>query len=149
MAAGVPMTPKRTHGPCSDECQRRSAALGSRVGHQPDCPSLYPGQQEPDALTRLVRLVRQADDISHVPQTATQVAMAREQWEQQALALISEAREEQRKAAARAKNEELEALAKKLIERRDKMRGRAEERGRRIGLEEAASIARSRKDFES
>lgn len=123
------MTTKRTNGPCT------CVILRGIFGHAPDCPSLYHAQQELNALTRLVRHIRSST--------------MHEVEKEEALSLISEAREEQRKAIVRAKNEGLEALARALIERRDKMQGRAEERGRRIGLEEAASIARSRKDFES
>lgn len=57
--------------------------------------------------------------------------------------------EEHRKALVRARNEGLELLAKRLIERRDQMQGRAMADGRRRGLEEAASIARAMKEPES
>jgi hypothetical protein len=74
------MTTKRAHGPCT--CQR----WHPNAGHEADCPSLYPSQKEPDALTRLVRLIRESD--AHPTDLS------------EAMDLISEAREEQRRARA-------------------------------------------------
>lgn len=82
------MTTKRTHGQCTCD----PTALGI-AGHLPMCPALYPAQQD-EALTRLVRHVREAP-VMLLPKHAA--------WTEQALALISEAREEQRKAKAFAK----------------------------------------------
>ena len=84
------MTTKRTHGPCT--CAK--AAIPSLEGHQSDCPSLYPAQQEPDALTRLVRLVKTAWMLT--PNATNRISA--DEFEETALSLISEAREEQRKA---------------------------------------------------
>lgn len=92
------MTAKRTHGPCT--CAK--AAIPSLEGHQSGCPSLYPAQQEPDALTRLVRLIH--DHCQHgFPQEGFP--------EHEALSLIAEAREEQGKALAQAHNDGLEKAA--------------------------------------
>lgn len=93
------MTTKRTHGPCT--CAK--AAIPSLEGHQSDCPSLYPAQQEPDALTRLVRMVRQ-HGLDWVPPS--------DAWTEQALSLISEAREEQMKAVDTARNDGIERVAR-------------------------------------
>lgn len=112
------MTTKRTHGPCTcgendppghkETCPvyRRGTCTCTPtydpvmmrhtvVSHQPDCSSLYPAQKEPDALTRLVRHLR---DHSEGDDEFTDIA----------LSLISEAREEQRKA----RNEALTQAAK-------------------------------------
>lgn len=92
---------KSTNGPCT--CAYGTVywvASGhprSVAEHAPDCPSLYPAQQEPDALTRLVRHIR----------TSTMHEVEKDA----ALSLISEAREEQRRAAIRAKNAGLEDAA--------------------------------------
>lgn len=90
------MTTKRTHGPCT--CLAGNPPL-STGPHAPDCQSLYPAQQEPDALTRLVRHIR------------LEAPFHRDEWTEQALSIISEARDEQRKALVRAKNEGLEEAA--------------------------------------
>lgn len=78
---------KTTHGPCMctptyDPVMMRHVVFS----HAPDCPSLYPAQQEPDALTRMVRHVRNRMGANSVL------------WEEGALALISEARTEAREA---------------------------------------------------
>lgn len=108
------MTTKRTHGQCTcgendppghkETCpvyRRGPCTCGGQEANEscaPWCPSLYPAQQEPDALTKLVHFVR--------------FDMAGTQEDQQkALTLISEAREEQRKAGVRSKNEGLEEAA--------------------------------------
>lgn len=81
------MTTKRTHGPCT--CAFGTVhwvAPGQPrtvTEHAPDCPSLYPAQQEPDALTRLTRFLRSR--VGHV---------LRDDETEQALALISAARAE-------------------------------------------------------
>jgi hypothetical protein len=84
------MTAKRTHGPCT--CGKNQITgkpwhmgpdLKIRYDHAPNCPSLHTAQQEPDALTRLALLARDlaGDDCEAI------------------LALVSEAREKQRKAS--------------------------------------------------
>ena len=50
-----------------------------------------------------------------------------------------------RKQVAGARDAALEEAANALLSRRDQMQGRAESRGRRIGLEEGASIVRALK----
>jgi hypothetical protein len=64
------MTTKRAHGRCTCGAQSMRVAHADglitlaepeNVTCSPDCPSLYPAQQEPDALTRLVRLIRESD----------------------------------------------------------------------------------------
>jgi hypothetical protein len=98
------MTPKRTHGPCT--CVPRKDFLpggGVHFDHQPDCPSIYPAQQEPDALTKLVRHIREA----HIIRAADHV-----QWRDDALSLISEAREEQRKRDVLARTDGLGRAAR-------------------------------------
>lgn len=96
------MTAKRTHGPCTCGAGamltahaegRIALAEPSNVHHDADCPSLYPAQQEQDALTRLCILVRQRWTTDADDRPITDV-----------LDLISEAREEQRKAKARARD---------------------------------------------
>jgi uncharacterized membrane protein len=80
------MTTKRTHGPCN--CYPPPAG---GFKHEADCPSLYPAQQEPDALTRLARFHR--DRVGRELSDADS---------EKALSLISEAREEQREAVENA-----------------------------------------------
>lgn len=82
------MTTKRTHGPCN--CYPPPAG---GFTHEASCPSLYPVSKEPDALTRLVRHIRQAHEI---------IPAQRGRWLEDAIHLISEAREEQREALERA-----------------------------------------------
>ncbi len=93
------MTPKRTHGPCT--CKPKYSRQPGRqpvATHHLDCPALYPAPQEPDALTRLVRMLRSSDGAG---------------WDVElALSLISEAREEQRQAVAHAENNGLERARK-------------------------------------
>jgi hypothetical protein len=78
------MTATRTNGPCHGAgggCGYDSMGV---MAHTASCPSLHPAQQEPDALTRLERHIRRSrDGVIYM---------------EEALALISEAREEQRKA---------------------------------------------------
>lgn len=94
---------KRIHGPCTCSFAIVYAvapgAAMTGMEHAPDCPSLYPAQQEPDALTRLVRHLR---DHSEGDDEFTGIA----------LALISEAREEQRDEQRKARNEALIQAAK-------------------------------------
>jgi hypothetical protein len=93
------MTTKRTNGPCTCGSTPRRTEDGRTVlEHCPYCPALYPAQQEPDALTRLVRLIRESD--AH----PTDIA--------EAIDLISEAREEKKKAVATATNEALDRASK-------------------------------------
>jgi hypothetical protein len=73
------------------------------VTHTGSCPSIYPAQQEPDALTRLVRWVRAQE--GHIVSETEMYA---------ALALISEAREEQRRARSKGWNDGLEEAARWL-----------------------------------
>lgn len=83
------MTTKRTNGQrtCADD--RKAMALDAGY-HFPDCPSIYPAEQEPDALTRLARTIRALEAYTnHDKATALT---------ETALSLISEAREEQRNA---------------------------------------------------
>ena len=91
------MTTKRTHGPCT--CQQ----WHPNAGHEADCPALYSAQQEPDALTRLVRLIRESD--AH----PTDIA--------EAMDLISEAREEKKKSVEieRKRADEEEDAARDLV----------------------------------
>lgn len=91
------MTTKRTSGLCT--CSYAAThEIVRDAKHHPDCPSLYHApQQEPDALTRLVRTVRALDAYTN-HEKATELM-------EQALSLISEAREAQRKARADALEE--------------------------------------------
>lgn len=74
---------KRTHGPCT------CGGVEANESCAPWCPALYPAQQDPDALTKLCRLVRQRWTTDADDRPITDV-----------LDLISEAREEQRKHGA-------------------------------------------------
>ena len=77
------MTTKRTNGPCTEECMAwRTTHRLAVNNHLPDCPSIYPAQHEPDALTRLARYVRSST--------------LHEVEKEEALSLVAEAREEQR-----------------------------------------------------
>lgn len=117
------MTTKRTHGPCT--CGYSILPVKEFAVHDPDCPSIYPAQQEPDALTRLVRVVRAHVEHGYPEGPAV--------FEAEALALISEAREEQRKAAVRAKNEGLET-ARNMVSN--------------VGLKNLASLIEASKESE-
>jgi hypothetical protein len=89
------MTTKRTNGPCTCKPHSESEARdvsGVVRAHLPDCPSLYPAQQEPDALTRLSRIIRQMQE--------EQLQRRTDALAEQAIALVSEAREEQRSHGA-------------------------------------------------
>lgn len=91
---------KRATGECNcGKVAQEMALLGCPAGHLPDCPSFYPLQpqpgDEPDALTRLTREVRALGEM--IGSGGVDVL----------LALISEAREEQRKSVIKARNEGL------------------------------------------
>lgn len=81
------MTTKRTMGQCM-------CGGGLITNHSPDCPALYPLQRQPgdekDALTRLVAVVRQMAE--------EQLQRRSDALAEQALDLISEAREEHTRA---------------------------------------------------
>lgn len=104
------MTTKRIHGPCTCSFAVVYAvapgAAMTGMGHDPDCPYLYPAQQAPDALTKLVRLIRDPSRSGWGLSAAQ---------EDEALSLISEAREEQRRAIAQTKNDGLEEAANIFI----------------------------------
>lgn len=54
------MTPKRAHGPCTCGPTYDSEGMLTHIG---SCPSLYPAQQEPDALTLLAREIRNLGEV--------------------------------------------------------------------------------------
>lgn len=93
------MTTTRTHGPCTCGADERTSdgrlkyPVTAAQGHSSDCPALSHGSQEPDALTRLARHLRQ-HQLDWTPPT--------DAWTEQALSLISEVREEQRRVLERA-----------------------------------------------
>lgn len=70
---------KRTQGQCSNECKRRSHALGSYYGHQPDCPAIYPLQPQPgDSTSRpdAVEVLRQFINAQNAPSRDARAALA-------------------------------------------------------------------------
>jgi hypothetical protein len=98
------MTTKRTHGPCTCAFATVFAvapgAAMTGMEHAPDCPSLYPAQQEPDALTRLAKQIHALNEL--IGSGGVDVL----------LSIISEAREEQRRAVVHAENNGLERARK-------------------------------------
>lgn len=101
-AAGVPYTPltKRTMGQCSEECirHRYASAMNGACGHLASCPALYPLQRQPgdekDALAKLAAHVRTAWDLGR----SSTMRLSAEEWESAALDLISETREDLKRA---------------------------------------------------
>lgn len=95
------MTAKRTHGPCT--CIEAYTRIKS---HRADCPAIYPAQQEPDALTRLVRHVRNRMGANSVL------------WEEDFLSLIADARAEMGALRTRAeKAEQAVRLVEQMLQR--------------------------------